>query len=108
MGVENWVGCGQASTISTKGRRSLARGTARATLRPWRAVMGYCLRPCISRRAAGRCWLVFGLVVAVGAPGCHHEAESRYKSVTRPLTVQLVQPQVRDLSLVVGQPGFIE
>jgi multidrug efflux pump subunit AcrA (membrane-fusion protein) len=47
-------------------------------------------------------------VVAVGAPGCHHEAESRYKSVTRPLTVQLVQPQVRDLSLVVGQPGFIE
>src|SRR5262249_9386647 len=53
-------------------------------------------------------WLLAGLLAALGGPGCHHEEENHYQSVTRPLTVQLVQPQVRDLVRVVGQPSFVE
>jgi multidrug efflux pump subunit AcrA (membrane-fusion protein) len=51
---------------------------------------------------------VLWLLVALAASGCHHEEENHYKSVAEPPTVQLIQPQVRDIVRVVGQPSFIE
>ena len=53
-------------------------------------------------------WLLFGLVAALPAPGCRHEAESHAPSVTKPQTVRLIQPQVRNIVRVVGQPSFIQ
>jgi len=50
----------------------------------------------------------FGLLAAMAAAGCGHHEESHYASVTKPPTVQLVQPQVRNILRVVGQPSFIE
>ncbi len=55
----------------------------------------------------GYCAL-FGLLAALAAPGCHHEEETRYKSVAKPPVVQLIQPKVRNIVRVVGQPSFIE
>ena len=51
---------------------------------------------------------VFWLLLALAAPGCHHAEENNYTSVSEPPTVQLIQPQVRNLVRVVGQPSFIE
>ena len=53
-------------------------------------------------------WLLFGLLAALAAPGCHHEEETHYTSVAEPPTVRLIQPQVRNIVRVVGQPSFIE
>ena len=52
--------------------------------------------------------LVFGLVAAFAVPGCRHEAESHAPSVTKPQTVRLIQPQVRKITRVVGQPSFTQ
>jgi HlyD family secretion protein len=52
--------------------------------------------------------LMFGLVAALPAPGCQHEAESHAPSVTKPQTVRLIQPQVRTIVRVVGQPSFTQ
>ncbi len=52
--------------------------------------------------------LLFGLVAALPAPGCRHEAESHAPSVTKPQTVRLIQPQFRTIVRVVGQPSFIQ
>jgi multidrug efflux pump subunit AcrA (membrane-fusion protein) len=46
--------------------------------------------------------------MGVPAGGCHHEAKSRYTSVAKPPNVRLVQPQVRDIVRVVGQPSFTQ
>ncbi len=51
---------------------------------------------------------LFGLLAALAAPGCHHEEETRYKSVAKPPVVQLIHPEVRNIVRVVGQPSFIE
>ena len=63
-------------------------------------------RPASLRRPASL--LLFGLLAALAAPGCHHEEESHYASVAEPPTVQLIQPPVRKIVRVVGQPSFIE
>ena len=52
--------------------------------------------------------LLFGLVAALPAPGCRHEAESHAPSVTKPQAVRLTQPQVRTIVRVVGQPSFTQ
>ncbi len=52
--------------------------------------------------------LPFVLLAVLAASGCHREAESHYTSVGRPPTVRLVQPQVRDIVRVVGQPSFTQ
>ena len=41
-------------------------------------------------------------------PGCRHEAEIHDPSVAKPQTVRLIQPQVRDIVRVVGQPSFTQ
>ncbi|MGO9464345.1 MAG: efflux RND transporter periplasmic adaptor subunit [Isosphaeraceae bacterium] len=56
------------------------------------------------RRAVFR--LLFGLLAALAAAGCHHDAGSHYTSVGSPPTVRLVRPQVRDIVRLVGQPSF--
>ena len=48
------------------------------------------------------------LLAALAAPGCGHEPKIEFTSVTKPPTVQLIQPQVRNIVRVVGQPSFIE
>ena len=53
-------------------------------------------------------WLAIGLLAALAAPGCHHEEPSHYTSVAEPPTVRLIQPPVRKIVRVVGQPSFIE
>ncbi len=52
--------------------------------------------------------LPFGLLAVLVPSGCHHKAESHYTSVGRPPTVRLVQPQVRDIVRVIGQPSFTQ
>jgi HlyD family secretion protein len=52
--------------------------------------------------------LPLGLLAALAAPACHHEAETHSPSVTKPPTVRLVQPQIRDIVKVVGQPSFTQ
>lgn len=47
-------------------------------------------------------------LAALAASGCEHKDESRYPSVSRPQSVQLVRPTPRDIVRVVGQPSFIE
>jgi HlyD family secretion protein len=63
------------------------------------------VRPCHFRRTVFR--LLFFLLAALAAPGCHDE-ENHYKSVGEPPIVRLVQPQVRDIVRVVGQPSFTQ
>ncbi len=63
-------------------------------------------RPAQVRRPVS--WLLFGLLAALTAPGCHHEEENHYTSVGEPPTVRLVHPEVRNLVRTVGQPSFVE
>ena len=51
---------------------------------------------------------MFWLLAALAAPGCGHEAKIEFTSVTKPPTVQVIQPPVRNIVRVVGQPSFIE
>jgi multidrug efflux pump subunit AcrA (membrane-fusion protein) len=59
-------------------------------------------------RVAGSRRLVFGLLVALAVPGCGHEAKLEFTNVAKVPTVQLLNPPVRDIIRVVGQPSFIE
>jgi HlyD family secretion protein len=52
--------------------------------------------------------LPLGLLAALAVPACHHEAETHSPSVTKPPTMRLVQPQIRDIVKVVGQPSFTQ
>ena len=62
----------------------------------------------VSDRFAGCRPLVFCLLAALAAPGCGHEEKSTNTSVSKPPTVRLIRPQVRNIVRVVGQPSFIE
>ena len=52
--------------------------------------------------------LFAGLLAALAIPGCHHEEKTSHTSVAEPPTVQLIQPRVRNIVRVVGQPSFIQ
>ena len=63
-------------------------------------------RPASLRRPV---FLLFaGLLAALAAPGCGHKEKADHTSVAEPPTVQLIQPQVRNIVRVVGQPSFIQ
>ena len=66
------------------------------------------LSPTISDRAAGCRRLVLWLLAALAAPGCRHGPHIEFISTTKPATVQLIQPKLRNIVRVVGQPSFIE
>jgi HlyD family secretion protein len=78
--------------------------------------MGSVMRPVILSACSDRrlrssrpiVLLAFGLMAALSAPGCHHEEENHYTSIGTPPSVHLVQPQVRDIVKVVGQPSFTQ
>ncbi|MGO9597888.1 MAG: efflux RND transporter periplasmic adaptor subunit [Isosphaeraceae bacterium] len=65
-------------------------------------------RPLTADRGPGLYLLVFCLAAALSASGCGHKEKSRYTSVAKPPTVRVIQPQVRKIVRVVGQPSFIE
>jgi multidrug resistance efflux pump len=52
--------------------------------------------------------LVFFVLHAVLAPGCHRAPEISFTSGAKPPALHLVQPQARTIVRVVGQPSFIE
>ena len=70
--------------------------------------MGRPLWPMVSGRSAGCRRLVFWLLAALGGTGCGHEAKIDFTSVSKPPTVQVINPPVRNIVRVVGQPSFIE
>ncbi len=57
------------------------------------------------RRPAGS---LFWLLAALAASGCGHEAKIDFTTVTKPPIVQVINPPVRTIVRVVGQPSFIE
>ncbi len=52
--------------------------------------------------------LVACLLATVAAPGCGHEEKDHYTSVSKAPTVRLIQPEIRKIVRIVGQPSFIE
>jgi HlyD family secretion protein len=51
---------------------------------------------------------LFGLLAALAAPGCGHRATIEFSDAGKPPTVRVMQPAVRNIVRVVGQPSFIE
>ncbi len=62
----------------------------------------------VSGRSAGCRRLVFWLSVALVAPGCGHEVKIDFTTVSKPPTVEVINPPLRNIVRVVGQPSFIE
>ena len=99
-------------TRRTLMRRELGK-VARAAARmhrplTWRSPLRRDLWPMVPYRSAYRCWLLFGLLSALAMPGCSHKGEVSFTSATKPTTVQVINPTVRNIVRVVGQPSFIE
>jgi multidrug efflux pump subunit AcrA (membrane-fusion protein) len=61
-----------------------------------------------SDRSPGGRRLVPWLLVALAATGCRAKPKDNVTSVADPPTVRVIQPPVRDIVRVVGQPSFIE
>ena len=64
-------------------------------------------RPMVSYRSTGRRGLLCGLLATLAA-GCGHEAKIKFASGIKPLSVEVINPPVRNIVRVVGQPSFIE
>ncbi|MGO9916880.1 MAG: efflux RND transporter periplasmic adaptor subunit [Isosphaeraceae bacterium] len=62
----------------------------------------------VSSRLAGCRQFVLGLLAALVAPGCGHETKVDFTTVSKPPTVQILNPPLRNIIRVVGQPSFIE
>ncbi len=58
--------------------------------------------------SAGGRRLACCLLAALAASGCTEEEKAEVKSAAEPPTMELVQPQVRTIKRVVGQPSFVE
>jgi HlyD family secretion protein len=74
----------------------------------WRLMMRYASWIAVFDRSAGYRGLVVLLLAALTAPGCGHEVKIDFKTVTKPPTVQVINPPIRNIVRVVGQPSFIE
>jgi multidrug efflux pump subunit AcrA (membrane-fusion protein) len=61
----------------------------------------------ISLCYAGR-RLAFSLLAVLAASGCGKTPDAAIKSVSDPPVVRLIQPRVRTITRVVGQPSFVE
>jgi HlyD family secretion protein len=60
-------------------------------------------------RSAGCRRLAFWLLMtALAAPGCGHKQVGQHASVSKPPTVRLIEPAIRKIVRIVGQPSFIE
>jgi HlyD family secretion protein len=49
-----------------------------------------------------------GLLAAVATSGCGHEEQGEVNTVTKPPTVRVIKPELRNIVRIVGQPSFIE
>ena len=65
-------------------------------------------RPLDPDRAFPYGLVVVCLLAALAVSGCGHQQEARSPSVATAPTVRLIEPQVRSIVRVVGQPSFIE
>ncbi|HEV3165994.1 MAG TPA: efflux RND transporter periplasmic adaptor subunit [Isosphaeraceae bacterium] len=65
-------------------------------------------RPLTPARSFGFRLLVLCVFAALAEPGCGHKEKVQYTSVSKPQTVRVIQPLVRNIVRVVGQPSFIE
>jgi multidrug efflux pump subunit AcrA (membrane-fusion protein) len=65
--------------------------------------------PCfpVSLRSVGGRRLAVCLLAALAAPGCA-KPKITGKSVSEPPVVRMIQPQVRTITRIVGQPSFVE
>jgi HlyD family secretion protein len=59
-------------------------------------------------RSAGYGRLVLGLVLASSLTGCGKHEEATVASVADPPVVKVIQPELRTIKRVVGQPSFVE
>ncbi len=59
-------------------------------------------------RSSGCRLLAFCLLAALAALGCGHKEKADHTSVSKPPTVRIIQPEVRKIVRVVGQPSFVE
>src|SRR5207237_3377452 len=73
-----------------------------------RIVMRRAPWPLTPDRSPGGRLLASCLLAALAAPGCGNKEKTNYTSVSKPPTVRLIQPEVRKIVRVVGQPSFIE
>ena len=73
----------------------------------WRSPMRRNLWPMVPFRSAFH-YLLFGLLSALATPGCSHKGEVSLTNDTNPTTVQVINPTVRNIVRVVGQPSFVE
>jgi HlyD family secretion protein len=62
----------------------------------------------VSDHAVRSRWPLYWLAAALVAPGCGGEAKIAFTSVSDPPTVRIVQPHVRTIVRVVGQPSFVD
>ena len=74
----------------------------------WRFLMRRVPRITAFDCSASRRRLALLFLAAVVAQGCGHEAKIDFKTVTKPPTVQVINPPIRNIVRVVGQPSFIE
>ncbi len=61
-----------------------------------------------SNRLASGCLAACSLLAALAAGGCGHEQKGTFNTVTKPPAVHVIQPELRKIVRVVGQPSFIE
>ena len=87
-------------------------GVGAPTHRPfhWRSPMRSILRPTASDQGVRGIRPAFRLFACLmmAVAGCGEKEKGEVKSVSKPPTVQVIRPQVRDIVRVVGQPSFIE
>src|SRR6476660_6415726 len=74
----------------------------------WRCLMRRTIWPSYSDCIAARLWLVFGLLAPLAVLGCGHQSRIEFSDVAKPLPVQVINPPLRNIVRVVGQPSFIE
>ena len=64
--------------------------------------------PIVFQRFAGCRWLVFGVLATLWHQVAATRRRSTSHTVTRPPPVQVINPSIRNIVRVVGQPSFIE
>ncbi len=74
----------------------------------WRSFMPHLLSPTVFGRFAGFVWVGLSLLACLTASGCKHDEKVDFTTVSTPPTVQVINPPVRNIVRVVGQPSFIE
>ena len=93
-------------------RPECAALTRRFLMRPSpptrRSLMRRAPSPLILDRTPGCCLLALCLLTPLAAPGCGHKEKTDYTRVSKPPIVRIIQPEVRKIVRVVGQPSFIE